>query len=48
MVGRIKDSDQGLRQALGIVVSEFNAEGIGKIRSFLGWQQALAAVGLAE
>jgi ketosteroid isomerase-like protein len=48
MVGRIKDSDQEVRQPLGIIVSDFRDGMIGGVRSFRSWQLALEAVGLTE
>ena len=46
--GRIKDSGVPIREAFGIVVSDFRDGMIGEFRAFLTWQGALEAVGLRE
>jgi ketosteroid isomerase-like protein len=46
MIGRIKNSGQGINQPLGLVVSRFGPGTIGEIRAFANWQQALEAAGL--
>jgi ketosteroid isomerase-like protein len=46
--GRIKGSGAPIRQPMGYVFSDFRDGMVGEVRSFIGWQQALAAVGLAE
>jgi ketosteroid isomerase-like protein len=46
--GRIRDSGLPLRQPVGIVVSDFENEKIGKVRSYFSWRDARRAIGLED
>jgi len=48
LTGQIKDSGVPIRQAFGVVYSDFRDGMIGEVRYFTSWQQALEAVGLEE
>jgi ketosteroid isomerase-like protein len=47
LTGQIKDSGVPIRQAFGVVYSDFRDGTTGEVRYFLSWQQALEAVGQA-
>jgi ketosteroid isomerase-like protein len=46
LTGRIKESGVAIRQAFGVVYSDFRDGMTGEVRYFTSWQQALEAVGL--
>ena len=46
LTGQIRDTGVPIRQAFGVVYSDFHDGTTGKVRYFLSWQEALEAVGL--
>jgi ketosteroid isomerase-like protein len=48
MTGRIKGSESPISQPVGLVVSDFRSGTFREIRAFATWDEALAAVALAE